>query len=1478
MVARILSSFLVAVLFSPFMTLSARAQNGPLAPGSIAVTPDGSTTAIRQANTSGYGETFLVKNNYGTPITVTITCFGRINVTCTGTDITQITLAAGQQIDVLASYNVGTAGTGRLVVKAASGGVQDTGYFFIPVVNPAAPSIAFRNQNADNRDRSLCLTANAGEAAAWQCGDLLIAHGLPGYSTLGRERSLTLLYNSATAVARPAVAASVDETGLPSPGTVFTRLLFSSVARDSATYMGWGAANHQVVVPHDATNDTTGLYPFTLEITNQYSSGPLATTLSDSVIVVNRGASPFGSGWWLAGVEELHVLPGSKMLWIGGDGSAKVYRSVGTNTWQAAAGGYRDTLRYDPTTFTYTRTLRHGIRVVFDTTRHHIQTINRVGQVTTFTWSGSPLRLTSIQVPPGGTGTTYTLTYTTDASRQLDKITDPAGRVLDVTIASNRLTQIADPDSIATAFAYDAAGRLISRTNRRGFTTKYAYANGLRVTTDSIRTDTASAVYAVTAFDAWDNKGVAPSNGATGLQSVDVSLIYTKIDGPRPLPVGDTAEFWVDRWGAPTQSRDPLGNLTMLTRGNSTVPALVTRVAYPNGRIVGSNYDARANPQYVADSTYEGSGTTQTVTTSYVYGDSRFPDAPTLIRGPVDTVTATYDTIGLPSVYRAQGGHRTEFTFFANGVRKGLIASVTEDTVAVVDTTAWTKSTFNLTTSLNYDSLGNIVWMQSPKGLVTTYLRDTFTRVQRAWDPARHRTDYAFDKLNRVDTVTVYDDTLLNGTNRTLYHYTPTGLVDSTKDQRGVIRKWRFDAADRVIRETDDVGNNASTYYNAAGLPDSTRTRDGHTIVNTYDPAGRLTKTIYPANSVVPNSSVPGDTITRTYDVLGQLLTATDRNAIDSFFYYKEGSIRTSRQTIRDDDKTTAFDVTLRYWYDGGGRRTKFYNGIDTLRYTYGTDGLLAKLRVDWMAGGLAADSFLYTWDAVGRRDRLQYVNGTDISFGYDRDGNVRMACSKHPGGSLTDYLEQRLRYSKLDPDGQSIDYVRWRGSTDGSACSTVTGAQDEWFAGSSFDGRHQLLSRGGLKNESYQYDASGNITAKTVGVVQSTFVIGTSTNRLASGTVAGTNYLYVHDNNGSRIKDTVPLQILDLRKLYYNSIGRLVGDSFYWDDGTGFRWYGSLNVYRYDAQGRRVRVVGQPTFYMVYDGDNVVRVQSSINEWRYVQGPGLDDPLVAAYHPNTLWTARYYYITDGGGRQVAFTDSIGNDYQSDVLYTQNGGAQAGGITGSNGFDNQRAGTDGAPKLSYYRNRYYDQQTGRWTQEDPIGVGAGSNLYQFSGNNPVMFTDPFGLLDTAFTDDQARKETQACVKASEACAELVHKLAEDPGKYVISTGPLPDSQNPGDNRMSFSFGASGVVNGVTGATITIDPTHLGAASAYLGVPSTYGTNLVHELGHVVGTINIIQAGMVRSNSDPGCDQTCAIGAENAYRRQVGIDLRSLTRP
>src|SRR6266516_869780 len=44
------------------------------------------------------------------------------------------------------------------------------------------------------------------------------------------------------------------------------------------------------------------------------------------------------------------------------------------------------------------------------------------------------------------------------------------------------------------------------------------------------------------------------------------------------------------------------------------------------------------------------------------------------------------------------------------------------------------------------------------------------------------------------------------------------------------------------------------------------------------------------------------------------------------------------------------------------------------------------------------------------------------------------------------------------------------------------------------------------------------------------------------------------------------------------------------------------------------------------------------------------------------------------------------------------------------------------------RARYYDPVLKRFISEDPIGTRAGPNFYKFVNNNPVLFTDPTGLI------------------------------------------------------------------------------------------------------------------------------------------------------
>jgi RHS repeat-associated protein len=82
----------------------------------------------------------------------------------------------------------------------------------------------------------------------------------------------------------------------------------------------------------------------------------------------------------------------------------------------------------------------------------------------------------------------------------------------------------------------------------------------------------------------------------------------------------------------------------------------------------------------------------------------------------------------------------------------------------------------------------------------------------------------------------------------------------------------------------------------------------------------------------------------------------------------------------------------------------------------------------------------------------------------------------------------------------------------------------------------------------------------------------------------------------------------------------------------------------------------------------------------------------------------------------------------------------------------------------YRRNRSYDPQTARWTQEDPAGLAGGLNLYGFAGGDPTSYADPFGLwpgwLDRLISRAEAyvRDPTNAALIV--AGTELQNSLAQ----------------------------------------------------------------------------------------------------------------------
>jgi RHS repeat-associated protein len=61
----------------------------------------------------------------------------------------------------------------------------------------------------------------------------------------------------------------------------------------------------------------------------------------------------------------------------------------------------------------------------------------------------------------------------------------------------------------------------------------------------------------------------------------------------------------------------------------------------------------------------------------------------------------------------------------------------------------------------------------------------------------------------------------------------------------------------------------------------------------------------------------------------------------------------------------------------------------------------------------------------------------------------------------------------------------------------------------------------------------------------------------------------------------------------------------------------------------------------------------------------------------------------------------------------------------------------------YMRNRYYNPQTGQFTQPDPIGLAGGLNSYVFAEGDPVTYSDPYGLCAQS-TDGDSIPKVEVC--------------------------------------------------------------------------------------------------------------------------------------
>lgn len=163
---------------------------------------------------------------------------------------------------------------------------------------------------------------------------------------------------------------------------------------------------------------------------------------------------------------------------------------------------------------------------------------------------------------------------------------------------------------------------------------------------------------------------------------------------------------------------------------------------------------------------------------------------------------------------------------------------------------------------------------------------------------------------------------------------------------------------------------------------------------------------------------------------------------------------------------------------------------------------------------------------------------------------------------------------------------------------------------------------------------------------------------------------------------------------------------------------------FHYDPFGRRIyKQSPNATGVFLYDGDDLLETVngSGADISEYARGLGIDEPLAIKRVSTTD-----YYEQDGLRSITSLTNtngSVGESYSYDTF----GGTTNSSGTVTNFFRYAGREFDTQTGLYYYRARYYDPGAGRFISEDPSGLDAGDNFYEYAENNPVNLADPMGL-------------------------------------------------------------------------------------------------------------------------------------------------------
>jgi RHS repeat-associated protein len=883
----------------------------------------------------------------------------------------------------------------------------------------------------------------------------------------------------------------------------------------------------------------------------------------------------------------------------------------------------------------------------------------------------------------------HTTRYTYDSHGNMNATTNARGDTIHYEYDSHGyLTKITDARGNATTYTYDAHGFLLTETDVHGNTSTYTHdAVGRLVNTTNAQGDTILKEYNANDYLI---RRIDPLGQERRYLRDAGNFLIGVID-----ETGKYTNYSNNYLGEPDTIRDASGNTTSYQYdkyGNQV------KIINPRGQSMSIAYDILGRVTSITDA----HGNAQ----SFTY------DAKNNILSETDrngyTDYYTYDTCNrLTSITNALG-YTTQFIYDGCG-----------NIVQTIDAKK-RSSTYS------YDDLNRLITFTDASGNSTQYGYDSNDNLISTTDAGGYTTTYGYDELNRRVSAT---DAVGNTRH---FRYDSVGNLLALTDENNHTTTYSYDPLGRCIRVTDALGNHTSYVYDSSGNIVNVTDANNHSTTYTYDDIGRLTTVTSPL----------GYTTRYAYDSLGNVVRRTDANGNQTTYTYD--GVNRLAQTIYPDG------TGVTYEYDAAGNVVKIqhFGGMyDTTTYEYDPLGRRISACIDY--GGAFNKTLRYSYDQVGNRVNMTDPEGNLTTYTYDVLD--RLVTVTDPFGDVTQYtydsVGNRIRLDLANGDYTTYQYDgkrRLTNITNRKADDTVISRCNYSYDGIynrirverennsistyQYDPLNRLIQEAGTETTQYSYDPVGNRIGRDTDGSSTTYTYDADDRLLSTD---GTSYTYnpagnlvQQDDNGS------------ISTYTYDYENRL----------TGVHLPGGTNIsYAYSPEGYRLqREVETPARddinrVMVPDSDCLERVLMELDGTgnsvaRYTHGLGVDTPISMRRDGAT-----YYYGYDGLGSVTYLIDPL-DIVQARYTYDAFGCPTSETGTVDNPYRFTGRAWENETQQYFYRARYYDPFTGRFTSKDPVDAyrfggttddppevsRAQRHPYTYVDNNPVNYVDPSG--------------------------------------------------------------------------------------------------------------------------------------------------------